>query len=111
MKIKVKLNSRRNEYGDFCVGWYEDNVKNEDKSYYTDDFADAIGTEELMKIEAALEESKVFWPELLEKLNEAKERTNYDFKSSHNVATLKQLQELHNSINSTIICIQHIYAK
>ena len=47
--LKIKYSP---EWEEWSVRYYEDGVYNEDKSYYTDDHDDAIGTQRLMADEA-----------------------------------------------------------
>lgn len=49
MVIKIKI--KKNELGEFEVQWLEDGKKNEAKTYYTDDYDDAIITRNAMKRE------------------------------------------------------------
>lgn len=52
-KFKIAKNYirvvRKPETNEFVVYWYENGKRNEDKSYFTDDIKDAIGTFEFMK--------------------------------------------------------------
>lgn len=42
--VKYKLNKRKNEYGEFIVKAYTDGKYDEEKTYYTDDWEDAVDT-------------------------------------------------------------------
>ena len=44
---KVKLSIKRNEWDEYEVVWTENGKRNEDKTGYTDDLDDAIGTMKL----------------------------------------------------------------
>ena len=46
--LKIKYNK---EWQEYCVTYMEDGIKNENKSYYTDNKQDAQKTLELMKTE------------------------------------------------------------
>lgn len=42
--VKYKLNKRKNEYGEFIIKAYTDGKYDEEKTYYTDDWEDAVDT-------------------------------------------------------------------
>lgn len=57
-ETKIVLNRRRNEHGEFVVKYYENGKFNDEKSYYTEDWEDAVATMKDMKKRAGISESK-----------------------------------------------------
>lgn len=49
MAVKIKI--KKNNFDEFEVQWIENGLKNEAKTYFTDDAADAIITKAAMKKE------------------------------------------------------------
>ena len=47
----IKLRIIKNDYDEYEVQWIEDGVINREKTYYTDDYLDAIATRRQMAIE------------------------------------------------------------
>ena len=45
---KVRLNLRKTEWDEYEVEWVENDKRNEDKTNYTDDLDDAVGTMKMM---------------------------------------------------------------
>jgi hypothetical protein len=66
MSVEVKLNKRKNEWGEYKVRVYVDGKLNEDASYYTEDWEDAEATAEHIRKNSpidlvSLESGKIRW--------------------------------------------------
>ena len=51
VNMAVKLDIKKNSYGEFVVRWIEDGRRIEAKCYYTDDKQDAVDTKKEMQKE------------------------------------------------------------
>ena len=49
---RVTFKIKKTKWGEFCVNYYEDGRRSEKRSYYTDNFEDAILTKISMEEEA-----------------------------------------------------------